>query len=286
MAEQFSNFKDVEQFIVPNKKLGVEEDTKSIIQSEENISKPKSNFDEVQQFIISDTPKTESIQIESPKTDSTFTISEQEEPSWFRKFTYGFDKQDQFFGNVFRLGKAKLTDIKDDNRDLKQVLRDNAGVENQKLLNKFEKFKGGKYDSDIYTQAGEMASMLLDPFYLLAYLTPWGRAATMSYKGLATIGGATVGLDKMLSDYVKTGEIKPGEAAIAAGSAAVLGPAAMKTFKTISKYLPGADKKKLAQVIEAADGAKAKKLGLNKKEFNEIQKIVGDKEFITLNNNR
>jgi len=285
MAEQFSNFKDVEQFIVPNKELGVEEDTKSIIQSEETISKPKSNFDEVQQFIISDTPKTEAIQIESPKTDSTFTVApNQEEPSWFRKFTYGFDKQDQFFGNVFRLGKAKLTDIRDDDRDLKQVLKANAGIENQKLLNKFEKFRGGKYDSDIYTQAGEMASMLLDPFYLLAYLTPWGRAATMSYKGLATIGGATVGLDKMLSDYVKTGEIKPGETAIAAGSAAVLGPAAMKTFKTISKYLPGADKKKLAQVIEAADGAKAKKLGLNKKEFNEIQKIVGDKEFITLNN--
>ena len=223
-------------------------------------------------------------QIESPKTDSTFTISEQEEPSWFRKFTYGFDKQDQFFGNVFRLGKAKLTDIKDDDRDLKQVLKDNAGAENQELLNKFERFRGGKYDDDIYTKAGEMASLLLDPFYLLAYLTPWGRAATMSYKGLATVGGVTVGLDKLLSDYVKTGEIKPGEAALAAGSAAVLGPVAMKTFKTINKVLPGADKKKLAQVIQVAEGAKAKKLGLTKKEFTDIQNIVSDKEFITVNN--
>ena len=35
-------------------------------------------------------------QIETPKKDTTFTISEKEEPSWFRKFTYGFDKQDQF----------------------------------------------------------------------------------------------------------------------------------------------------------------------------------------------
>ena len=220
-------------------------------------------------------------QIEFPKTETTFN---QEEPSWFRKFMYGFDKQDQFFGNVFRLGKAKLTDIKDEDRDLKQVLQDNAGIENQKLLNKFQRFRGGKYDNDIYTKAGEMASLLLDPFYLLAYLTPWGRAATMSYKGLAMVGGATVGLDKLLSDYVKTGELKPKEAALAAGSAAVLGPAAMKTFKTISKVLPGADKKKIAQVIQAAEGAKAKKLGLTKKEFSDIQKIVGDKEFITTNN--
>jgi len=283
MAEQISNFKEVEQFIIPKV-----EDTKSKVEDiesiEKNIIKPESNFNEVKQFIISDTPKKESLQIESPKKDTTFTISEKEEPSWFRKFTYGFDKQDQFFGNVFRLGKAKLTDIKDDDRDLKQVLLDNAGAENQALLNKFERFKGGKYDNDIYTKAGEMASMLLDPFYLLAYLTPWGRAATMSYKGLAAIGGTTVGLDKLLSDYVKTGELKPKDAAIAAGSAAVLGPAAMKTFKVITKALPGADKKKIAQIIEVANGAKAKKLGLNKKEFSDIQKIVGDKEFITINN--
>jgi hypothetical protein len=261
---------------------------KYIIQNDEQqsdvvITPPTTKFDssKYDKYLTTDESTQ---QIESPKTDTTFTISEKEEPSWFRKFTYGFDKQDQFFGNVFRLGKAKLTDIKDDDRDLKQVLRDNAGAENQQLLNKFERFRGGKYDDDIYTKAGEMASLLLDPFYLLAYLTPWGRAATMSYKGLAMVGGVTVGLDKLLSDYVKTGEIKPGEAALAAGSAAVLGPVAMKTFKTISKALPGADKKKLAQVIQVAEGAKAKKLGLTKKEFTDIQNIVSDKEFITVNN--
>ena len=41
----------------------------------------------------------------------------------------------------------------------------------------------------IYTKAGEMASAIGGPFYLLAYLTPWGRAATASYKGLAMVGG-------------------------------------------------------------------------------------------------
>ena len=57
MAEQISNFKEVEQFIIPKV-----EDTKSI---ETDIIKPESNFDEVKQFIISDTPKKESLQIET-----------------------------------------------------------------------------------------------------------------------------------------------------------------------------------------------------------------------------
>jgi len=207
-----------------------------------------------------------------------------EEPSWFRKFTYGFDKQDQFFGNVFRIGKGLFQDIKDDNRDLQDVLKDNAGIENQKLLNKFQRFKNKKYDDDIYVKAGEMASMLLDPFYIMAYLTPWGRAATASYKGIAAIGGATVGLDTLVSEFAKTGEFKPKEAAIAGASAAALGPAAMKTFRVINKYLPGADKKKIEQIIEITKNKKQKQLGLNDKEYNELTKIVGDKEFITLNN--
>jgi len=220
--------------------------------------------------------------INIPKeTPLTYTT---EEPSWFRKFTYGFDKQDQFFGNVFRIGKGLFQDIKDDNRDLQDVLKDNAGIENQRLLNKFQKFKNKKYDDDIYVKAGEVASMLLDPFYLMAYLTPWGRAASASYKGIATIGGATVGLDTLVSEFAKTGEFKPKEAAIAGASAAALGPAAMKTFRVISKYFPGADKKKIAQIVDFADKKKRKQLGLNKKEYNEVSKIVGDKEFITLNN--
>ena len=207
-----------------------------------------------------------------------------QEPSWFRKFLYGFDKQDQFFGNVFRIADSVFEDIRDDNRNLKQVLTENAGKENQALLNRFKEFRNKKYDDNIYTKAGEMAAMLLDPFYLMAYLTPWGRAATASYKGMAAISGGTVGLDKLISDFSKTGEFKPGEAAISAGAAGVLGPVAMKAFKVIGNTLPGADKKKLAQILEVVQGKKQKELGITTKEFNALSKIVGDKEFITINN--
>jgi len=71
MAEQISNFKEVEQFIIPKV-----EDTKSKVEDiesiEKNIIKPESNFNEVKQFIISDTPKKESLQIESPKKRHNF----------------------------------------------------------------------------------------------------------------------------------------------------------------------------------------------------------------------
>jgi len=265
--EESSTLDKYKQYIIP------EETTEIVVQD-----KKPSTLDKYKNFIVGEIPIVTDKDIPKPGPITS------EEPSWFRKFLYGFDKQDQFFGNVFRIGKAKFQDIRDDNRDLKDILQDNAGIENQKLLNKFKKFRNQKYDDDIYVKAGEMASMLLDPFYLMAYLTPWGRAASASYKGLALIGGTTVGLDKLISDYAKTGEFKPGDAAIAAGSGAVLGPAAMKAFKVIGQYFPGADKKKIAQVIQAAEGAKAKKLGLSNKEFKKINEIVADKEFITVNN--
>ena len=144
MAEQISNFKEVEQFIVPTKDL-------EQVKSEEKIVQPKSNFDEIKEFVITDT-QTDTTK-EPPKTIETVSSLEGE-PSWWRKFTYGFDKQDQFFGNIFRISKAAIQDINDDTRNLKEILRDNSGIENQKLLNKFTRFRGGKYDNDIYTKAG------------------------------------------------------------------------------------------------------------------------------------
>jgi len=119
------------------------EDEKQIIPQEQEV---KSDFfsgfesvdseQEVKSDFFSGFESVDSKQkINIPKeTPLTYTT---EEPSWFRKFTYGFDKQDQFFGNVFRIGKGLFQDIKDDNRDLQDVLKDNAGIENQRLLNKF-----------------------------------------------------------------------------------------------------------------------------------------------------
>ena len=207
MAEQIQNtdYSKYDKFLVNEEKQPSDIVVTPTTEKKSDISKYDKfivSEDKQDTPVISDSKYDKFIVSESTSEIKPTITTTGEEPSWFRKFLYGFDKQDQFFGNLYRIGKAKVQDVQDDNRNLKEVLQDNAGIENQKLLNRFNEFRGGKYDDDIYTKAGEMASLLLDPFYLMAYLTPWGRAATASYKGLALIGGTTVGLDKLISDLL------------------------------------------------------------------------------------
>ena len=57
----------------------------------------------------------------------------------------------------------------------------------------------------------------------------------------------------------------------------------MKAFQIIGKLLPGADKAKIAQVIQVIEGKTQVQLGVSKAEFKVLQKIAGDKEFLKLN---
>ena len=122
-------------------------------------------------------------------------------------------------------------------------------------------------------KAAEMATFLLDPYYILAYMTPWGRAATAGTTGLkataklAGLSGATIGLDTLFNNLATYGEAKPGEVGLTTATGAVLGPLSVKAFKTISKVLPGADKKQIANVVEVMEGATAKKLGISNQQY-------------------
>ena len=285
MAEQIQNtdYSKYDKFLVNEEKQP--SDIVITPTTDKNLDLNKYN-----KFIISDdkpetTNKYDKFIIDD-KVDTDLSIAQksEDEPSFFRKFLYGFDKQDQFFGNVYRIGKAKLQDLADDEKNFKEILLENEAAQQGALYRRFQKFTGGKYDNDLATQAGEMAAFLLDPFYLLAYMTPWGRAATTTYKGLALLGGGTIGLDKLVSDYANYGEVRPKDAAIAAGTGAVFGPAAVKTFRVISKYFPSADAKKIEQIVGLAEGQTAKKLGIKKQDLKKLQDIVSDKEFLTVNN--
>ena len=218
------------------------------------------------------------------KTDKRFILPSEEEPSFWEKISYATDKQNMVFGNLWRIGKAKVQDWADPNRDFKDVIRDNAKEEERALKTAHKKFASGKYDDDWIVQAASMATFMVDPFYLAAYMTPWGRAATLTYKGLATVGGATIGFDKMLDDIATMGEVDWKGTAIATGVGATLGPVAKVAFKTIGKMMPGADKKQLEQVIRVVEGAKKEALGVSTQEFRVLQKIAGNQEFRTLNN--
>ena len=199
------------------------------------------------------------------------------------KIRYGIDKQNTFFGNAYRVTKAGVQAAFDPEKDFKDYIKYNYEKEQLQLKQKYGELASGAYDDDTLVKAAEFATFMTDPFYILAYMTPWGRAATASFKGLAAVSGTTVGLDVMLDQLATTGTIDAKNVALSAGAASVLGPVSVKAFNGISKLLPGADKRQLLKVIGIVEGKKAKDLGISKAEFHKLQKIAGDKEILSLN---
>jgi hypothetical protein len=173
----------------------------SVIKPEITIPEKKED-DVFSQFQVTETTTPKKIETE-PLVVSSTSI---DEPSFLEKLAYGIDKQNQFFGNVLRVGKAGIEAAFDPDKDFKDVALENAEEERQKLFERHAKFSGGAFDDDIVVKAAEMATFLLDPYYILAYMTPWGRAATAGTTGLkataklAGLSGATIGLYTCIHD--------------------------------------------------------------------------------------
>ena len=110
---------------------------------------------------IQDSPKksTDYVGI-SPEFTTGIAVSG--EPSTCRKIAYGIDKQNMFFGNVFRVAKSGIQAAFDPDKDFKEVALQNAAKERAELFKRHEKFRDGKYDDDIEVLAAEeMATFLL-----------------------------------------------------------------------------------------------------------------------------
>ena len=75
-----------------------------------------------------------------------------------------------FFGNVFRVAKAGIQAAFDPDKEFKEVALNNAAIERAELYKRHEKFKDGKYDNDIEVLAAEMATFLVDPYYIFIML--------------------------------------------------------------------------------------------------------------------
>ena len=259
-----------------------------------------SQFKEPDSTVISTTEETKPLT--STKTESnwfsqfdndvdpkTIPAPDLGQPTTAEKIAYGIDKQNMFFGNVGRVIKAGVEAAFDPDREFKEVAMANAKKEQADLFNRHEKFRGGKYDDDIEVLASEMATFLVDPYYIFMYMTPWGRAMSMRQGGLkaaakfAGFSAGTISLDKLFDNLATTGEVNPKDVAVAGGIAGVLGPASMKAFQIIGKLLPKADKNKILQIVGVVEGRTAKSLGISDKEFKALQKIAGDKEFLQLN---
>ena len=266
----------------------------SVIQSTPIIQPIKEKEEEKEEDIFSGFTSTDTVQTKDDDIFSEFTVTGEDKtvkalPQKTKEYSnlelirYGIDKQNTFFGNVYRVVKAGTQAAFDPDKDFKDYIKYNANQEKLKLKQKYGDLASGAYDDETLVKAAEIATFMTDPFYILAYMTPWGRAATASIKGLATVSGVTVGLDSMLDQLATTGEIDPKSTVIASGSAAVLGPLSVKAIQGIKKLLPGANNKQLERVIGIVEGKKAADLGISKAEFKNLQKLAGDKEIIELN---
>jgi len=214
------------------------------------------------------------------KEDTTIT-------DWER-IKYGFDKQTWLFKNLWRIGKAKISDVLDNNelddKTFKEHIQVNEAKRQEELKNKHWKFASGKYDDDSLVKIAEFATVIFDPYYLLAYATPWGRAATRSYMKMAAFSGLTVGFDVLIRDLATTGDVNKSDVALATSAGAVLGPVGLKLFKVLGKYFPKSDSKQLAKVSEYVENNTKKKLdNISDTELAAIKKALADEDVIAAN---
>ena len=214
-----------------------------------------------------------------------FDFSEAEEikVSNLEKLEYAFDKNTQMIGNIFRIGRAKVQDIFDEDKTFKDYILENEATRKKEIDKEHWKFTSGKYDDDTIVKAGELATLILDPGYVLAYATPWGRAAMKSYKMASLMGGTVIGADTVLRDLATTGEVDFKRAGIATGAGALLGPLGPAVGKLFRKYVPKATQSQIDEVLNIAETKIASKEGISKSELRRFRNIANDKEVTKLN---
>ena len=141
---------------------------------------------------------------------------------------------------LIRVIKSGVQAALDPDLEFKDYAVRNYNEEQRKLQEKYGNLASGAYDDDNIVKAASFATFMVDPFYLFAYLSPWGRAATATYKGLAAVSGGTVGLDVLMNQLATTGEVNPKEVAGTAAAASVLGPLSVKALEHYLNTFPGA----------------------------------------------
>jgi len=256
--------------------VSTQEETKSI--------EPQSDIQLTEELPSQTQPKTEleSFFSSEPTPDSNslegFLMSaEKPEISNLEKLEYGWDKETMVLGNLFRIGKAKVQDLFDDDKTFKDFIIENE----KKRIDAFEKehwkFDDEAKDSGIVT-TGSVLSMLLDPYYLAGYLNPVSLKAMTNPISAATLNGLLVGGDVVIDNLAKTGEIDWGNVAVSSGVAAAVGGVIPIGGKVLSKYAPKLIKSEVELVKNFIDGKLAKQNNLTVPQLKKIQKAANNTE--------
>lgn len=165
-------------------------ESKPIILNQEK-EKEEKEIDPFKGFTVTETETTTPVKTED-NVFSGFTVDNQplisstpqktKEYSAAAKIRYGIDKQNTFFGNVYRVTKAGVQAAFDPEKDFKDYIKYNYEKEQLKLKQKYGELASGAYDDDNLVKAAEIATFMTDPFYILAYMTPWAEQLQLHLK--------------------------------------------------------------------------------------------------------
>jgi len=222
--------------------------------------------------------------IETPQTkllnemSSDLTGGEKIEISNLEKLEYGWDKETMFFGNAFRIGKAKVQDLFDDDKTFKDFIVENEKKRIEAFDKEHWKFRTAKDKENGIVTTGSVLADLLDPYYLAGYLNPISLKAMTNPISSATLNGLLVGGDVAIDSLAKTGEIDWGNVSVSAGTAAAIGAVIPIGGNLLKKYAPKLIKTEVDMVAKFIDDKLAKQNNLSTPQLKKIQLAANNPE--------
>ena len=275
LTNNISSENELENFFTSEQPNEVQE-TKSIetqpeLQLTEEVNNQTQPVDELESFFSSEpTPDSNSL-------EGFFTSGEKPEISNLEKLEYGWDKETMFFGNVFRIGKAKVQDLFDDDKTFKDFIVENEKKRIEAFDKEHWKFTDKDKDSGIVT-TGSVLADLLDPYYLAGYLNPISLKAMTNPISSATLNGLLVGGDVVIDSLAKTGEVDWGNVAVSSGTAAAIGAVIPIGGNLLKKYAPKLIKTEVDMVANFIDDKLAKQNNLSVPQLKKIQVAANNPE--------
>ena len=247
-------------------------ETQPEIQITEEINNQTQSVDELENYFSSEpTPDSNSL-------EGFFASGDKPEISNLEKLEYGWDKETMFFGNVFRIGKAKVQDLFDDDKTFKDFIIENEKKRIEDFDKEHWKFSTDKDKNNGIVTTGSVLADLLDPYYLAGYLNPISLKAMTNPISSATLNGLLIGGDVTIDSLAKTGEVDWGNVAVSSGTAAAIGAVIPIGGNLLKKYAPKLIKTEVDLVAQFIDKKLAKQNNLSVPQLKKIQKAANNSE--------
>ena len=226
-----------------------------------------------QEEIITTTETEETVPtFQGVETAEGLIIPDDSDISNWERLEYGWDKETMALGNVFRVGKAYVQDIFDDDKTFKDYILENEKKRLEAIDKEHWKFRGREDEGGI-TTVGSIASMILDPYYLAGYLNPVSLKAMTNPVSAGTLNALLISGDVIIDNLAKTGEVDWGSVALSGATAGAIGAVIPIGGNIIKKYAPKFIESEVKLVADFIDRKLAKSNNISISQLKKIQNV-------------